>query len=206
MFLLRGPDERFWPMADDATQLLTRVTNGDRAAIDQLLPSVYDELRARAGALLAAERPDHSLSATALVHEAYLKLIDQRAARWQDRAHFCAVAAQAMRRILVDHARTRKRIKRGAGRRVSLDTELLVTFEPTTDLVALDQAMNMLAAVSETAQRVVELRYFGGLTIQETAVILDVSDSTIEREWRYARAWLYRALEPEDSREAKDGP
>ncbi|MEE9253750.1 MAG: sigma-70 family RNA polymerase sigma factor [Pseudomonadales bacterium] len=194
-------------MPDDATQLLARVTDGDRAAVDHLLPAVYDELRARAGALMASERPDHTLSATALVHEAYLKLIDQRAARWQDRAHFCAVAAQAMRRILVDHARTRKRVKRGAGRRVSLDTELFIAFEQTTDLLALDDAMNTLAAVNEQASRVVELRYFGGLTIEQTAIVLGVSDSTVEREWRYARAWLYRVLgEAGDSRRVKDGP
>ena len=189
-------------MAAATTQLLTRIADGDQLAVDRLLPSVYEELRARAGALLAEERPDHTLSATALVHEAYLKLIDQRAARWQDRAHFCAIAAQAMRRILVDHARTRKRIKRGAGRRASLDTELLVAFEQATDLLALDQAMRRLAAVNGIASRVVELRYFGGLTIKETAAVLDVSDSTVEREWRYARAWLYRTLEaPGDPRE-----
>ena len=182
-------------MAADATQLLTRIADGDQFPVDRLLASVYEELRARAGALLAEERPDHTLSATALVHEAYLKLIDQRAARWQDRAHFCAIAARAMRRILVDHARTRKRIKRGAGRRASLDTELLVAFEQATDLLALDQAMSRLAAVNGIASRVVELRYFGGLTIKETAAVLDVSDSTVEHEWRYARAWLYRALE-----------
>jgi RNA polymerase sigma factor (TIGR02999 family) len=182
-------------MAAATTQLLTRIADGDELAVDRLLPSVYEELRATAGALLAQERSDHTLSATALVHEAYLKLIDQRAARWQDRAHFCAIAAQAMRRILVDHARTRKRIKRGAGRRVSLETELVVAFEQATDLMALDQAMNKLAVVNDSASRVVELRYFGGMTINETAVVLDVSDSTVEREWRYARAWLYRTLE-----------
>ncbi len=194
-------------MAAGATQLLTRLTDGDQLAIDGLLPSVYDELRRRAAGLLAAERPDHTLSATALVHEAYLKLIDQRTARWQDRAHFCAIAAQAMRRILVDHARTRKRIKRGAGRRASLDTELLIAFEQSTDLVSLDQAMHTLAVVNDTASRVVELRYFGGLTIKETAVVLCVSDTTVEREWRYARAWLYRALdEPADRlEEPSDG-
>ena len=194
-------------MHEGATQLLTRVADGDRAAIDDLLPAVYDELRARAGALLAAERPDHTLSATALVHEVYLKLIDQRAARGQDRAHFCAVAAQAMRRLLVDHARTRKRVKRGAGRRVSLDTELVIALEQTTDLLALDDAMATLASVNEQASRVVELRYFGGLTIEQAATVLGVSDSTVEREWRYARAWLYRSLgEAVVSREAQDEP
>ena len=181
-------------MSANATQLLTRLADGERSALDQLLPTVYDELRARAGALLAQERPDHTLSATALVHEAYLKLIDQHAARWQDRAHFCAVAAQAMRRILVDHARARKRIKRGQGRRGTLDTELLIAFEQTADLVALDEAMAMLETVNADATRVVELRYFGGLTIEQTALVLGVSDSTVERQWRYARAWLYREI------------
>src|SRR5262249_13221424 len=134
-------------MAASVTQLLSQVADGDASAFDHLLPVVYDELRALAQALLASERPGHTLQATALVHEAYLKLVDRRTARYQDRAHFMAIAAQAMRRILVDHARTRRRVKRGAGQRVSLDTELLVAFEQTADLIALDEAMTELAAV-----------------------------------------------------------
>ena len=156
---------------------------------------VYDELRSRAAALLARERPGHTLSATALVHEAYLKLIDQKAAKWQDHAHFCAVAAGAMRRILVDHARSRNRVKRGGGQRISLDTQLVVAFEQSVDLLPLDEALVRLESINADAARVVELRYFAGMTIDETALVMGVSNSTVEREWRYARAWLYRTLE-----------
>jgi RNA polymerase sigma factor (TIGR02999 family) len=170
---------------------------GDRhRPADRYVDTVYTELRRLAGGLLGHERPDHTLQATALVHEAYLKLADQNRAAWADRAHFLAVAAQAMRRILVDHARARGRIKRGPSDKASLDDDLVVAPEPAMDLVALDDALNRLAAVNSDAARVVELRYFGGLTIEETATVLRVSDSTVEREWRYARAWLYRALDP----------
>jgi RNA polymerase sigma-70 factor, ECF subfamily len=181
-------------MPEGVTQLLARAADGDPSAVNRLMPSVYDQLRALAEDLLSRERPDHTLQATALVHEAYVKLVDQRAARLQDRAHFFAVAAQAMRRILVDHARTHKSIKRGAGRKVSLDTELLVALEQSVELISLDDALRQLASVNANAASVVELRYFGDLTIAEAALVLGVSDSTVEREWRYARAWLYRVL------------
>lgn len=182
-------------MARDVTQLLVQVREGNRAATDHLLVSVYEELRRLAQGLLGAERPDHTLGATALVHEAYLRLVDQRAAGWDDRAHFFALAARAMRRILVDHARARGRQKRGGGLDARpLDANLVSAYEQCVDLVALDDALERLAAIKGAAARVVELRYFGGLNIEETAAVLGVSDSTVEREWRYARAWLYREL------------
>jgi RNA polymerase sigma-70 factor, ECF subfamily len=181
-------------VAEGVTQLLARLAEGEPGAIDRLLPSVYGELRAMAAGILAGERAGHTLEATALVHEAYLKLVDQTQARWHDRAHFLAVAAEAMRRILVDHARGRARQKRGAGGRVCLDTALTLPAAEEIDLVALDEALGRLAGVSKDAARVVELRYFGGMTIREAAAVMGVSDSTVEREWRYARAWLHRAL------------
>jgi RNA polymerase sigma factor (TIGR02999 family) len=187
-------------MAMNVTQLLSRAADGDTSSFTSLLAVVYDELRAMAAGLLVQERPGHTLQATDLVHEAYLKLVDQRAVRYQDRAHFLAIAATAMRRILVDHARTRGRVKRGAGERASLDTQLLVAFEQKVDLLALDEAMTELASVSPEAARVVELRYFGGLSIEETAAALGISDSSVERHWRHGRAWLYRALEGEKPR------
>ncbi len=181
-------------MAAGLTQLLTQMSRGDRSAVSLLMPSVYDELRAMAQSYLAQEAPGHTLQATALVHEVYLKLVDQSQARWQDRAHFRAVAAQAMRRLLIDHARTRKRIKRGSGRKVSLDTALVVACEQDVDLISLEDALIALKEINAAAAQVVELRYFGGLTINEAAEVMGVSDSTVEREWRYARAWLYRSL------------
>jgi RNA polymerase sigma factor (TIGR02999 family) len=181
-------------MAEPVTQLLARVIGGDRSAFAPLLDSVYGELRALAQSYLQQERKGHTLQATALVHEAYLKLVDQSQARWQDRAHFCAAATQAMRRVLIDHARTRKRHKRRAGRKLSLDTALLIAYEQNLDLLALEDALTQLAARNAIATRVVELRFFGGLTIQEAAEVIGVSESTVESEWRYARAWLYRKL------------
>ena len=192
-------------MAAGVTQLLTQVADGDRSAVDRLLPSVYADLRALAQSYLAQESPSHTLQATSLVHEAYLKLVDQARARWQDRVHFFAVAAQAMRRILIDHARARQRVKRGSGRQVSLDMALVVACEQDVDLLSLDDALNRLAEINPSAARVVEMRYFGGLTIRDAAQVMGVSDSTIERDWRYARAWLYRALGEEDpSSEGRD--
>lgn len=182
-------------MSQDVTQLLHAISDGRDSGVNELLPLVYSELRRLAESFLSQERSDHTLQATALVNEAYVKLVDQRAARWEDRAHFFAVAAQAMRRILVDHARTRGRVKRGSGqKKVSLDSHAELAPEPQADLVALDDALNRLAAVSPDSIRVVEMRYFGGMTIDETAAALGVSASSVEREWRYARAWLYREL------------
>lgn len=186
-------------MSEGVTAMLVRVADGDEGALNELLPSIYAELRALAQHLLEGERTGHTLQATALVHEAYLKMIDQRQARWQDRAHFFALAAQAMRRILIDHARTRHRGKRGGEAvKLSLDTQLVVQYEQTIDLLALDDALSRLMEVHPSAARVIELRFFGGLTIDQSAVVMGVSDSSIEREWRLGRAWLYRALGEED--------
>jgi RNA polymerase sigma-70 factor (ECF subfamily) len=179
----------------DVTTLLVRASEGDLRAADELLPLVYDKLRALAAELMMQERVDHTLQPTALVHEAYLKLIDQTRARWENRAHFFSVAAQALRRILVDHARGRARAKRGGLQtRLQLDEGLIAAYEQTVDLLTLNNALTRLAEQDQQRARVVELRFFGGLTIDETAAVLDVSARTAERQWRYARAWLYREL------------
>lgn len=175
---------------DNATQILTRLSGGDRAAAASLMPLVYDELRRVAGAMLRSERSGHTLQPTALVHEVYLKLVDQTEARWNDRAHFCAVAAQAMRRVLIDHARTRKAAKRSGGERITLDGLPEADPAVTVDLVDLDAALESLAALSPRQAEVVTLRYFGGLTVEEAAHVLDVSPRTVKGDWRVARAWL----------------
>jgi RNA polymerase sigma factor (TIGR02999 family) len=183
------------PPAKDVTQLLLDWSSGKREAMDELLPLVYNELRRLADRYLRRERSDHTLQATALVHEAYLKLIDQRNVQWQNRAHFFGVAAQAMRRILVDHARNHQAAKRGSGgQKISLDEGLMVTDERAAELVALDDALNELAAFDEQKGRIVELRFFGGLTIEETAEVLGIGTATVIREWRMAKAWLYQSV------------
>ncbi len=165
-------------------------------ALDQLVPQVYAELRRLASSYLRRERPNHTLQATALVHEAFLKLVDQRAVRWQNRAHFFGIAAQAMRRILVDHARAHAAGKRGSGERhLSLDETLIVTGAPDFDLLALDEVLTRLAALDPQQSRVVELRFFGGLTMEETAEVMDISPATVGREWTLAKAWLYAELQ-----------
>lgn len=181
----------------DVTRLLLDLSAGDSRAADALLPEVYDELRALAHHQLAGERSEHTLQPTALVHEVYLKLVDQDRARWQDRAHFIAVGAQAMRRILVDHARGRQRLKRGgSAQRLGLHDGLaLAGLDERTDLLTLDDALNDLTAAYPNHARVVELRFFGGLTAEEAAVVLDVTTRTVERHWQFARAWLFRAIE-----------
>jgi RNA polymerase sigma factor (TIGR02999 family) len=167
--------------------------------MDQLLPLVYDGLRALAEELMQQERPGHTLQATALVHEAYLKLVDQKRAQWQDRAHFFAVAAQAIRRILVDHARSHDRAKRGGGRvQLTLNEELAATYDEVVDVVALDEALTKLADSHPQHARIVEMRFFAGLTIEETAAVLGMSARTVDRHWRFARAWLYRTLSGDD--------
>ena len=183
-------------MSSDATQLLADLRAGRRAAADELFPLVYQELRRLAAYLLHGEPPNRPADSTSLVHEAYLRLVNQHKADWQDRAHFCAVAAQAMRRILVDHARRRKREKRGGGRdQVPLDSALiLVETAARTDVEALDEALTRLAALNGRAAQTVEMRFFGSLTVDETAAALGLSVSTVEREWRYARSWLYSEL------------
>jgi RNA polymerase sigma factor (TIGR02999 family) len=181
----------------DVTALLSRWRKGDRAALDELMPLVYDELRRLAVSHLRRERDDHTLQPTALVHEAYLRLAAVKGSGFDDRAHFFGAAANAMRRILVDHARARKAQKRGADmRHVDLDEALVAGIDPRLDLVALDEALEQLATVSPEKERVVELRYFGGLSIEQTAVVLDIAPATVKRHWAFARVWLYRALRP----------
>jgi len=188
------------PPSLELTRLLDAVSEGNRSAVDQLLPVIYHELRALAQRRLAAERADHTLQATALVHEAYMKLIDQREVRWQNRAHFFGVAALAMRRILVNHAKSKGRIKRGgAGRKVELTDAAAVTNEPDLDIIALDEAMKRLALVDERAARVVELRFFGGMNVEETAEALGIAPATVKRDWTIARAWLLREIQKGDT-------
>jgi RNA polymerase sigma factor (TIGR02999 family) len=180
----------------EVTRLLNDARGGDGAAAAQLLPLVYRELRALAGRKLRAERPDHTLQATALVHEAYLRLVDTtKVQSWDSRWHFFAAAAEAMRRILVDAARRRGRLKRGGERgRVDLDTLELPVHPRSGELIALDEALTKLAAVQPEKARLVDLRYFGGLTNEEVAAALGISNSTANRHWTYAKAWLYREM------------
>lgn len=179
----------------DVTQLLMQSSQGDRAAMDQLMPMVYDELRRLARAYLRRERPDHTLQGTALVHEVYLRLIDQRSVKWQNRAHFFAMAAQMIRRILVDHARGQKAAKRGSGAvKITLDDALGLPGQHDLDLIALDDSLTSLAAIDPDQSRVVELRFFGGLSIEETAEVMQISPATVNREWSSARAWLFREM------------
>ena len=178
------------------TQLLVDWSNGDQSALDKLMPVVYDELRRLASNYLRHERAGHTLQPTALVNEAYLKLVDQRKAHWQNRAQFFGVAAQLMRRILVDHARVRQAQKRGGSDRQQLSLSHVdqVAEKPDVDLLALHEAMNELAELDPQQSRIVELRFFGGLTIEETAEVLGISHATVERDWTLARAWLRREL------------
>ena len=183
------------PRLNEVSALLAAWSNGNEAARDALIPLVYDELRGLAGHYMALERSGHSLQATALVHEAYLRLIDQRQVRWQGRAHFFALASRMMRRILVDYARSRHYAKRGgAARRVSLDEAMIVSEEKTQDVVALDEALTRLAAIDFRKSQVVELRYFGGLSMEEIAKVLKISAVTVRRDWSTAKAWLYRDM------------
>jgi len=177
------------------THLLLAWGNGDEAALDQLMPLVYNELRKVAARHLRRQRPNHTLQTTDLVNEAYMRLIDSSQVRWQNRAHFFAVSAQLMRRILVDFARERQNLKRGGGaQQVSLDEGLVVVPERGADLLALDEALTRLAALNVRQAQVVELRYFGGLNEEETAEALKVSLRTVQRDWNLARLWLYQAL------------
>ena len=179
----------------DITQLLLAWSNGDQNAMEKLAPLVYAELHRLAHHYMAGERPGHTLQPTALVNEAYLRLIDSSHVRWQNRAHFFAISAQLMRRILVDFARSRGYAKRGGkARRISLDEAPPIADERSSDLVALDEAMSALGDFDARKSRVVELRYFGGLSVEETAEVLKVSQETVMRDWRLAKVWLQREL------------
>lgn len=180
------------PQATDVTQLLIEVSEGDAAAVNRLLPLVYNELRRLASSYLQRERAGHTLQATALVHEAWLRLVDQTRVEWRNRAHFFGVAAQMMRRILVDHARAHAAGKRGGGAiHVSLDNELEISSERHAELIAIDEALTALAAFDPLKSQIVELRFFGGLSVEEIAAVLNTSTATVNRHWRMARAWLY---------------
>lgn len=182
--------------SNEVSVLLAAWTGGDQTAKDKLIPFVYAQLRRLARRQLAQERPNHTLQATALVNEAYLLLVDQREVRWQNRAQFFALAAQVMRHILVDYARRRARAKRGGDQQhVSLDEAVIVSGERGVELIALDDALNELAAIDPRRSQVVELRYFGGLNVEETAEVLNVSPVTVMRDWSAARAWLYRYMD-----------
>ena len=179
----------------EVTGLLLAWSEGEQAAFEKLVPLVYAELRRVAHRYMGRERPGHSLQTTALVNEAYLRLIDARRVRWQNRAHFFAVSAQLMRRILVDFARSRQYLKRGgAVQKVSFDEGLVVSNEQGQDLVALDDALKALAAIDGRKSQVVELRFFGGLSVAETAEVLKVSPDTVLRDWRLAKLWLAREM------------
>jgi len=179
--------------------LLQQWSAGRPDALERLMPLVYGELRRLAASYMRRERPDHTLQASALVHEAFLKLVDQREVRWQGRAHFFGIAAQAMRRILVDHARAHASAKRGAGERpVALDRVDVAADMPGHDLLALDEALTRLTALDAQQGRIVELRFFGGLTMDETADVLRISPATVGRDWTLAKAWLYAELRPPD--------
>lgn len=184
----------------DVTTLLIDWSQGDRSALDRLMPLVYDELHHLASRYMSHEHPGHTLQSTALVHEAYLKLIDQQRVQWRNRAQFYGVAAQMIRRILVDHARTAKAQKRGGeARKLSLDETAGVPERRDLDLIALDDAMGALARLDPQQSRVIELRFFGGLTVEETAEALDISPATVKRDWVTAKAWLFRELNLADS-------
>jgi RNA polymerase sigma factor (TIGR02999 family) len=183
-----------------ATQLLQQIQQGDTSAASRLLPLVYDDFRALAGRYLQREPPGHTLQPTALVHEAFLKLIDQTRVNWRGRTHFFAVGAQAMRRILVDHARARMRDKRGGRRdRIQLTDDLTISRHQDEDLLAIDDALAKLAAIDKRQVEIVEMRFFGGMTVAEVAEALGVSKRTIEAEWTHVRAWLRRELSGDET-------
>jgi len=187
----------------DVTALLIEWTRGDKAAVDKLLPLVHDELRRLARRQMAGERPGHVLQATALVNEVYLKLIDIQRVQWQDRAHFFAMAARVMRRVLVDFARAGKNQKRGgAMRRVTFDQNLPVVGETSEDLIAIDEALVAFGKEYERKAQVVELRFFGGLSVDETAEVLKISHATVMRDWKFAKGWLMRELSRAGARKA----
>ncbi|MEW4453252.1 sigma-70 family RNA polymerase sigma factor [Bremerella sp. JC817] len=184
-------------MSDDVESLLASLSEGNQDAAEKLLPVLYQELKGIASQHMRNERADHTLQATALVHEAFLKLVDQNRVQWKGKAHFCAVASNIMRRILVDHARTKNAAKRGKGaQRITLE-EGLVAGDPqgNVDLVELDELLTELAKLNPRHAKIIEMRYFAGMTVEETAAALDVSVSTVKGDWRLAKAWLMSRLE-----------
>jgi RNA polymerase sigma-70 factor, ECF subfamily len=196
---MQQPAQHPGASGDDVSQLLRAWSQGDQGALEKLTPMVYNELHYLASRYMKRERAGHSLQTTALVNEAYTRLVDYKRMHWQDRAHFFAVSAQLMRRILVEHAR-KKNLKRGVGlQRISLEEAAVLGAGRSTDLVALDDAMNALARVDPRKVRVVEMRFFGGLSVEETAEVLKVSPVTVMRDWSTAKAWLYRELKSETS-------
>jgi RNA polymerase sigma-70 factor (ECF subfamily) len=180
------------PAPEDVTVLLAQLVEGKDEAASKLIPMVYDELRRLAGGYMRRERGDHTLQATALVHEAYLKLVQQRSVDWQSRAHFFGIAAQVMRRILIDHARGHLRDKRGAGQQVvPLDEAVVFSPEQSEEMLRVDESLQRLSKLDPRQAKVVELRFFGGLTVEETADVLKISPKTVKREWSVAKAWLH---------------
>lgn len=180
---------------EEVTQLLIAWSDGEQAALDRLFPLVYDELRRLASGYMRRERAGHTLQTTALVHEAYLRLVGQPDLNWKNRTHFFAVAARVMRRILIDHARTQQYAKRGGGAmKLSLEEAAVLSDERAAELVALDEALNELAKLDVRQSQIVEMRFFGGLTLAETAEVLKISSDTVTRDWNLAKAWLYRQV------------
>lgn len=183
------------PSTHEVTQLLQAWNAGDEEAFERLLPAVFAELHRAAHRYMARERSQHTLQTTALINEVYLRLVDVRKVSWQNRAHFFAISAQMMRRILIDFARARRNRKRGGNAfHLPLDEALIVSHEPRADLIALDDALKALATVDDRKSRVIELRFFGGLSVQETAAVLRVSPETVMRDWKLAKVWLLREL------------
>ena len=179
----------------NVTQLLIGWGKGDKEALDELLPIVYDELRRQAARYLRRERAGHTLQTTALIHEAYLRLVDQKNVKWQNRAHFFGIAAQLMRRISVDHARTKKRAKRGGSDVwVSLNEATTVVKTQDLDVLEIDEALTRLTEIDKQQGKIVELRFFSGMTVDETAEVLGISTATVKRDWSMARAWLHREI------------
>jgi RNA polymerase sigma factor (TIGR02999 family) len=179
---------------DNVTQLLARMSEGSPTAPDELLPLVYDDLRNLAHAYFGNEKSDHTLQATALVHEAYIRLVNWENVSWQNRAHFFAVAAEVMRKVLIDHARKRGAQKRSGGQRILLDDAVSLPKEKELDVLRLEEALSSLETVDPRQAKIVELRFFGGLSIEETAYVLNISETTVRREWTFAKAWFQREL------------
>lgn len=191
------------PAPNEVTQLLIDCSKGSQDAFKQLFPLVYEELRRLAHRYMTQERPGHTLQTTAVVHEAYLRLIDQKHVQWQNRAHFFAIASQMMRRILITHAQSHAYAKRGGGAlKVSLDEAAVLSQERASELIALDEALKGLTAIDPRRSQVVELRFFGGLSNEEIAEVLNISTNTVTRDWNVAKAWLYREMSKEQEDES----